>query len=183
MYAKERARGRNVAPLVAAALAGILVAVIARLLVGALLSIVYSIVPRLLWSPRPPEGAVLTPSDITALMLMPVIWLGYLLWGGLAGALAWGYRSDETARARKIALLICLGLLLVNSGWFLWLTGVLVGMSGRYGPPPGNDWRYALLALTGLSVEPIVAGFAVLKMPRWLQYLHQPVHDFLSYGR
>lgn len=116
-------------------------------------------------------------------MLMPVIWLGYLLWGALAGALAWKYRADEAARTRRIALLACLTLLLVNSGWFLWLTGVLVGLSGKYGPTPGNDWRYALLAFAGLSVEPVVAGFAVLKMPSWLQYLHQPVYNFLNYGR
>ncbi len=116
-------------------------------------------------------------------MLMPVIWLGYLMWSGLGGGLAWRHRADETARARKLVMFLCLGLLLINSGWLLWLAGVLVGMSGKYGPPPGNDWRCALLAFAGLSVESIVAGIAILKMPKWLQYLHQPVHDFLHYGR
>ncbi|GIV20742.1 MAG: hypothetical protein KatS3mg023_2493 [Armatimonadota bacterium] len=183
MRRQQKAKAQTITLLIAAVLSGMLVAVIARLLVGVLLAAVYAIVPRLLWSPRPPEGAVLAPSDITALMLMPVIWLGYLIWGGLAGALAWKYRADETARARKVAVLLCWGLLLINSGWLLWLVGVLVGLSGKYGPPPGNDWRYALLAFAGLSVEPIVAGFAILKMPKWLQYLHQPVHDFLNYGR
>lgn len=183
MRARVKAVRHTTTHLIAAALCGMLVAVVARLLVGILIFVVYSFVPRLLWAPRPPEGSALASSDIAALMLMPVIWLGYLLWGGLAGVLAWKYRTEETARARKISLLVCLGLLLVNSGWFLWLTGVLVGMSGKYGPPPGNDWRYVLLALVGLSAEPIVAGFAVLKMPKWLQYLYQPVHDFLNYGR
>lgn len=183
MRARKEGKTQTMNYLIAAALSGILIAVVARLLVGVLLSVVYSVVPRLLWAPRPPEGAALAPSDIAALMLMPIIWLGYLLWGGLAGALAWKYRASEAVRPRRIALLICLGLLLVNSGWFLWLIGVLVGMSGKYGPPPDNDWRYALLAFAGLSVEPIVAGFAILKMPKWLQYLHQPIHDFLHYGR
>jgi hypothetical protein len=183
MRARQKAEGEPITYPIAAALSGVIVAVIARLLVGTLLAAVYTVLPGLLWSPRPPEGTVLAPSDITALMLMPGIWAGYLFCGGLAGVLAWKYRAEATARARKIALLLCWGLLLGSSGWFLWLTGVVVGMSGRYGPPPGNDWRYALLALAGLSVEPAVAGLAVLQMPRWLHYLHQPVHDFLQYGR
>ncbi|GIV17441.1 MAG: hypothetical protein KatS3mg022_2876 [Armatimonadota bacterium] len=34
-----------------------------------------------------------------------------------------------------------------------------------------------------MTIEPAVNALAILKMPKWLQYLHQPVHDFLNYGR
>lgn len=183
MRASQKRNGQDATRWIAATLSGIFVAVAARLLVGILLYAVYAGVPPLLWASRPPEGTVLATSDLVSLMLMPVIWIGYLLWGGLAGALAWKFRAEDATSKRRTALFLCWGLLLVNSGWFLWLAGVLAGALGRYGPPPGNDWRFALLALTGLLVEPVVTGVGILRMPRWLQYLHEPLYDMLKYGR
>ena len=166
--------------LLSAAVAGIVVLAFARVFVGTLLWVVYAGTPPVLWGKHIPEGTTLATSDILALMLSPAIWTGYLLFGSIAGALAYRFESPEDSRKRRLALLCCWALLLISSGWFLWITGIIVGLSGKYGPPPGGDWRYGALAILGASVEPSVTGIAILRMSRWLQSLHAPIKSLLE---
>ncbi|MEJ5252460.1 MAG: hypothetical protein HPY54_16745 [Chthonomonadetes bacterium] len=69
-------------------------------------------------------------------------------------------------------------LLLLTSGWVLWLAGVIGGI--LFYPPPGGVLRPALLSVAGLAVEPLVTGMAILRMPQWLAYLYQPIQSLFE---
>jgi hypothetical protein len=172
--------GSRAPELVSASLVGVLVLAVARVLVGTLLWAIYAGMPPVLWGKHIPEGTTLATSDILALMLSPAIWTGYVLFGSIAGALAHRFESPEDSRKRRLALFCCWTLLLVSSGWFLWVTGIIVALSGRHGALPGGDWRYGALAFLGASVEPSVTGVAILCMSRWLQSLHAPIKSLLE---
>lgn len=163
-----------------AILIGLLAISAARLTVVSLLVVFAWITSNLLWSLRVPDELKVSPVWIGSLIASPYAWFAYLLWGSIAGILAWHYQG--TVLVQRRALWLCWGLLLVQIGWFFQpveIGAVLLHLRPMY--PHG--WRVVAEAGILMMIEPVVNALAILQMPRWLQYLHQPVHDFLNYGR
>ncbi len=161
-------------------LIGLLVVSIARLLVVSLLAVFAWITSNLLWSLRVPDELKLSPVWVNSLIVSPYTWFAYLLWGSTASILAWHYR--HAALAQRRALWLCWGLLLIQTGWFLQpleMGAVLLHIRPMY--PHG--WRVVAEGGVLMMIEPVVNALAIFKMPKWLQCLRQPVHDFLNYGR
>lgn len=170
----------NLEGLGTALLAGILVLVLARLLVLVLLHAVYATLPKLLWWGTGTTPLGLTVYDILRLLLNRWVWTVYLLWGGVAGLVTWFNRDASQSRKQQMGLRVCFALLLLTSGWVLWLGGVIGGI--LFAPPPEGVLRPALLSLAGLAVEPVVTATAILRLPRWLEYLCEPL-DLFYLGR
>ncbi len=155
--------------LIQSSLAGMLVMAVARLLVVAGLYLVYGTVPRWVFPSELSGSGWLTLRDIYYLLSQWWIWTAYLLCGGVAGAAVWVYQDSGRPHLLDRALRVCFVAVLLTGGWAVWLGGVVVGMI--FYPPPEGVIRPLVVALAGLSVEPPITAFAILRMPQWLNYL------------
>lgn len=157
-----------------AVLVGLLVSTAGVVLV-ALTPFAQRVICWVLWLFHAPEEVFLSLASTSSLLLYPNLWIPYTLWGGVAGAATAWLAQGQGRRAEQVASLCCLLALLVQRGWF---TGFVVALTRL-----PEDWRFGVLNIGGLVLELSVASLVILGMPKWLDHLYRPVHNFFHYGR
>lgn len=171
----------NAEQITAALLVGTGVMLVTRLLVVGLMGLSEWLMGILVWSSHIPDELRFQPVWFMSLLSTPYYWVVYLVCGGIAGVTSWRYQTAVDQRQRKMVLRLCFAGLLILTGWFLMPTEAIMVLTGLR-PMYPHGWRIILQGSPVMMVEPVLAGIALLKMPTWLRFLHQPVTDFLRGG-
>lgn len=164
-----------------AVLIGAGVMLVTRLLVVGMMGLSIWLMGSILWSSQIPDVLRFQPVWFTSLLISPYHWGVYLGCGAIAGAISWRYQTPLDKRRFRLALRLILVALLILTGWFLMPVEPIMVLTGLL-PMYPHGWRVIVQGLPAVMVEPVLAGIALLKMPTWLRFLHQPVTDFLQGG-